>query len=160
MSFDKPSTSSGLFRAFKKSVQKVRHQPRAEAVNSNSDVEENTTTGQIQVIRGSRLIESLDSHSISVAIGKAFLAVEGQSRHISVIEDSISALTQAVTELVLNQSINNYFKDNLYNIDGALKLTAASNALSIFKSFQRITASIIFITTRNFSIQKDLSISA
>ncbi len=47
-----------------------------------------------------------------------------------------------------------------FSLKGSLKLTEASQALSTLKKLKEITLSVIFTTTRNFSIQKNLSISA
>src|SRR3990167_8456760 len=59
----------------------------------------NSTPGQIQVIKRTGDVASFDAEKISVAIGKAFLAVEGQqSADSSRIHDRISQLT----EMVLN----------------------------------------------------------
>ncbi len=51
----------------------------------------NSTPGQIQVIKRTGDVASFDAEKISVAIGKAFLAVEGQqSADSSRIHDRIS----------------------------------------------------------------------
>ncbi|RZG75325.1 hypothetical protein [Acinetobacter sp. WCHAc060025] len=47
-----------------------------------------------------------------------------------------------------------------FTLKNALKLTMASEAISIFKKLKQVTETIIFSSTRNFSIQKNLSISA
>ena len=56
-----------------------------------------TTPGQIQVIKRTGDVAAFDADKISVAIGKAFLAVEGQqSADSSRIHDRISQLTEMV----------------------------------------------------------------
>ncbi len=58
-----------------------------------------STPGQIQVIKRTGDVAAFDAEKISVAIGKAFLAVEGQqSADSSRIHDRITQLT----EMVLN----------------------------------------------------------
>lgn len=58
-----------------------------------------STPGQLQVIKRNGEVATFDAEKISVAIGKAFLAVEGQqSADSSRIHDRISQLT----EMVLN----------------------------------------------------------
>lgn len=129
-----------------------------------------STPGQLQVIKRNGEISSFDAEKIAVAIGKAFSAIDGSVGHIRAVQRRIHIALQQLRSL--DQTINRFSIDQviqhqinkqmlgLYNIKGALKLTATSNALSIFKNLKQITASIIFLTTRNFSIQKDLSISA
>lgn len=157
MSSDRPSTSSGLFRAFKASVSKVRHQPKTEEIQHLPTTKWIATTpGQIQVLKHRGEFEEYDTHRISVAVTKALSAIDGSIHHISAVQRLIE---RAMRVLTIDQHINSYIS-KLSNIAGTLKLTATSNALSIFKSLNRISASIIFITTRNFSIQKNLSISA
>ncbi|KAA8734483.1 ribonucleoside-diphosphate reductase subunit alpha [Acinetobacter qingfengensis] len=59
----------------------------------------NTTPGEIRVIKRTGDVAEFNAEKISVAIGKAFLAVEGQQSHDSSrIHDRISELT----EMVLN----------------------------------------------------------
>ncbi|MEZ6840801.1 ATP cone domain-containing protein [Acinetobacter baumannii] len=62
-------------------------------------------SGQIQVIKRTGDVAAFDAEKISVAIGKAFLAVEGQqSADSSRIHDRITQLT----EMVLNTSLAVY----------------------------------------------------
>ena len=56
-----------------------------------------TTPGQLQVIKRTGDVAAFDAEKISVAIGKAFLAVEGQqSADSSRIHDRIEQLTEMV----------------------------------------------------------------
>lgn len=66
---------------------------------------------------------------------------------------------QGIVNIVkFSQFLNNKILG--FSLKGSLKLTEASQALSTLKKLQEITLSVIFTTTRNFSIQKNLSISA
>lgn len=151
MDSDISKKNSGLFTAFKSSIAKMR---RPEA-NSNQN---NASSRTIQVIKHTGDIEDFNAERISVAIGKAFLAIEGSEYHIQVLTDRIANLHISIIQL--HTIINSYLRSELFSIRGVLKLTATSEALSIFKKLKQITLAVIFTSTRNFSIQKNLSISA
>jgi len=155
MDSDVHKKMSGLFNAFKSSVEKTK---RDEKQLNNSDDWE-VLNRSLQVIKRTGDIESLNAERISVAIGKAFEAVEGYDLHIRIVLNRISN-ELSISKERLDRLLNCYFRSDLFSFQGALKLTAASQALSIFKKLKEITLSVIFTTTRNISIQKNLSISA
>ncbi|MFX8122040.1 hypothetical protein ABTK95_19145 [Acinetobacter baumannii] len=155
MDSDVPQKMSGLFNAFKSSIAKTKR-PQNQLSNK---VDDEVHSKGIQIIRRSSDIEPFNAEIISIAIGKAFAAVEGCDHHIRTVLARV-ALQIKISEDRLNTLINSYFSSDLFSVEGALKLTAASQALSIFKRLKEITLSVIFTTTRNFSIQKNLSISA
>lgn len=156
MDSDVPKKQSGLFNAFKLSVAKTKYVTE-QKVNDTSNSEE--ITGKIKVITRTGDVIGFDAEKISVAIGKAFLAIEGNERHSSILVDRISRQV-IISQEFIDKEINSYFRSELFSIEGALKLTLASQAISILKKLKEITLSVIFTTTRNFSIQKNLSISA
>lgn len=155
MDSDVPQKMSGLFNAFKSSIAKTKR-PQNQLSNN---VDDEVHSKGIQIIRRSSDIEPFNAEIISIAIGKAFAAVEGCDHHIRTVLARV-ALQIKISEDRLNTLINSYFSSDLFSVEGALKLTAVSQVLSIFKRLKEITKSIIFTTTRNFSIQKNLSISA
>lgn len=151
---DVPKKMAGLFSAFKSSIAKTK-QPEKQLTDSNQYEPSNRS---IQVIVRNGDFANFDAEKISVAIGKAFLAVENSEHHIEVLIDNLCHTAQALEHL--DKIINSYFRSELFNIEGILKLTAKSQALSIFKKLKEIILAVIFTSTRNFSIQKNLSISA
>lgn len=157
MDSDVPQKLSGLFTAFKSSVKKTK---KAEKQPSDHEQWRITSTEiRFQVIKRTGDIEPFDAEKISVAIGKAFSAIENCDRHIRIVIERISREISLSKDRLI-KVLNSYFQSDLFSFEGALKLTAASQALSIFKKLKEITLSVIFTTTRNFSIQKNLSISA
>lgn len=154
MDSDVSKKMSGLFSAFKSSIEKTK-QCKKQTPHSNQYEASNRN---IQAITPTGNVRKLDAEKISVAIGKAFLAVEGSEHHIKTLTDQLSDVVLALEQL--DKIINSYFRSELFSIEGALKCTAASQTLSIFKKLKEITLSVIFTSTRNFSIQKNLSISA
>ncbi len=154
MDSDVSKKNSGLLSAFKSSIAKTRR-PENQLVDSNQN---NASSRTIQVIKHTDDIADFNAERISVAIGKAFLAIEASEYHIHVLTDRVANLGISIKQL--HTIINAYFKSGLFSIQGALKRTAASQALSVFKKLKEITSSVIFTSTRNFSIQKNLSISA
>lgn len=155
MDSDIPKKMSGLFNAFKSSVAKIKRNEKQ--LNNSDDCE--VLNRSLQVIKRTGDIESFNAERISIAIGKAFAAVEGCDRHIRIVLDRISN-ELSISKERLDRLLNCYFRSDLFSFQGALKLTAASQALSIFKKLKEIRLSVMFTTTRNFSIQKNLSISA
>ncbi|CAM0622243.1 hypothetical protein JMA18_18550 [Acinetobacter baumannii] len=100
---------------------------------------------------------------ISVAIGKAFEALEAPEHHTRLLSEFIldkHTVLEYIALLSNKDSFNNVINKYFLSLQGALKLTSASNTISLFKKLKQITLTVIFITTRNFSIQKNLSISA
>lgn len=98
-------------------------------------------------------------------------AIDVATKMLSILHttsDEIEATTNQLLYLSNRQGIVNIGEFSLFlnnkilgfSLKGSLKLTVASQALSIFKKLKEITLSVIFTTTRNFSIQKNLSISA
>lgn len=98
-------------------------------------------------------------------------AIEITIRTFSLLHNASDEIESTINELlflsnkqgIINLGKFSQFLNNRilsFSLKGALKLTAASQALSIFKKLKAITLSVIFTTTRNFSIQKNLSISA
>lgn len=149
MDSDVPQKMSGLFNAFKSSIAKTKRPKNQLSDSINDGV----------YIRRNGNLEPFNAEIISIAIGKAFAAVEGCEHHIRTVLARV-ALQIKISEDRLNTLINSYFRSELFSVEGALKLTLASQAISILKKLKEITLSVIFTTTRNFSIQKNLSISA
>lgn len=140
-----PNKSNGLFKAWSHyRSKKLERQAKSEEDNHSS-------------LKSSELEATLET------IARIFESIENGDHHIKVVSDRICVSSERgmhVTEDLFNVTINNYFWTDLISVEGSLKLTEASNAISLFKKLIQITSTIIFITTRNFSIQKDLSISA
>jgi len=168
MESDIPKKMPGLFKAFKSYAAKTKR-PKNQLSDHNDC--EASTTRSLQVIKRTGDIEAFDAKKISIAIGRAFLAIEGQNNmDSSRIHDRIAQLT----EMVLN-TFNRSHNYNLYsyefnaikqvepissNLVDSLESNIEPSISSLFKKFKKITSTILFITTRNFSIQKNLSISA
>lgn len=158
---DIPPKHRGMFAAFKASVSKAKSKVEDDSkeevtISKNSSIKVLTRTGDI---------EDWSPEKISCALEKAFQAIEGNAEHIRHVSARIRKFIDRQIELALSNAlaidhvINKYFYSNGF-ISCTLNRTATSNAISIFKRLKQITSSIIFISTRNFSIQKDLSISA
>ena len=132
--------------------------------------------GQLQVIKRTGDIATFDAEKISVAIGKAFLAVEGQqSADSSRIHDRIEQLTEMVTNTfnrrlpsggtihvdeikeVLNLKVNSHFLN--FSIKGLLKQQLVALCSAFIKQLDMIYLPIILKTIRNFSLQKQIAIS-
>lgn len=158
---DNPPKHRGMFEAFKASVS------RSKSKVENDSKEEITISkySSIKVLTRTGDIEDWSDDKILRSLARAFRAIEGHFEHIQDISARIEKLNDQQIKgvnpnaLAIDHIINSYFYSNSF-ISGALKRTAASNAISIFKRLKHVTLSIIFTTTRNFSIQKDLSISA
>lgn len=133
--------------------------------------------GQLQVIKRTGDIAAFDAEKISVTIGKAFLAVEGQQRTgSSRIHDRIEQLTEMVMNTfnrrlpsggtihveeiqeIINVKINFYFL--LSSIKGLLKQKLVTICSVFIKQLDMIYLPIIFKTIRIFSLQKQIAISA
>ncbi len=161
-----PKKMSGYLQAFKTSVAKIKSSSK---IHHSSTI---TTPGLLQVIKRTGDVAAFDVDKISVAIGKAFLAVEGQqSADSSRIHDRIKHLTEMVMNTFNHRlpaslySYDSYIIEKLYDkfsyVSETYKIIDdGSKEVLLFKKLKQITATIIFSTTRNFSIQKDLSISA
>lgn len=158
---DIPPKHRGMFAAFKASVSKAKSKVEDNSkeevtISKNSSIKVLTRTGDI---------EDWSPEKISCALEIAFQAIEGHAEHIRHVSAQIKKIVEGQIELArsialkIDHIINKYFYSNSF-ISGALNRTAASNAISIFKRLKQITSSIIFTSTRNFSIQKNLSISA
>jgi len=98
-------------------------------------------------------------------------AISITTKTFSILNDYSDEIAQTLNELLFlfekqgivnfyefSQSLNSKFLN--FSLKGALKLTSASQTIAIYKKLKEITLSVIFTTTRNFSIQKNLSISA
>lgn len=155
MDSDVPQKMSGLFNAFKSSIAKTKRPQN----HLSDSVDDEVHNKGIQIIRRNGDIKPFNAEMISLAIEKAFAAVEGCEHHIRTVLARVAHQIK-ISEDRLNTLINSYFRSDLFSVEGALKLTAASQAISILKKLKEITLSVIFTTTRNFSIQKNLSISA
>ena len=165
MDSDVPKKMSGFFKEFK------AYRARTKRAENQSKHSKNHKTS-IQVLKRTGDIAAFDAEKIAVAIGKAFLAVEGQNiADSSRIHDRIEQLTEMVLN-TFNRSSPNY--DLYCYASNAIKQveTVSSKFIdsledniescisSLFKKLKKINSTIAFITTRNFSIQKNLSISA
>ncbi|HHP8190651.1 TPA: hypothetical protein ACSIS1_002809 [Acinetobacter baumannii] len=110
------------------------------------------------------LVESETSlEKISVAIGKVFEALEAPEHHTRLLSEFIldkHTVLEYIAIFSNKDSFNDIINQYFLSLQGALKLTSASNTISLFKKLKQITLTVIFTTTRNFSIQKNLSISA
>lgn len=168
MESDVPKKMSGLFTAFKSSVAKTkRHEDQ---VNDNYTLEY-SNKGINKVLLRTGNIAAFDAEKIAIAISKAFLAVEGQnSTDSSRIHDRIKQLTEIVLN-TFNHSPNYdlycYASNTIKQVETIsskvvdfLEDNIESCISSLFKKLKKITSTIVFTTTRNFSIQKNLSISA
>lgn len=164
MDSDVPKKLSGFFKEFKayraKSKQIVNHTKSSEK-----------TERSLQVLTRTGDIVPFDAERISIAIGKAFLAVEGQNHSDSnCIHERIAQLTEMVLSTFNrrpNYNLYSYEFNAIQQVDTVsyqfidpLEDGIESSISSIFKKLKNITSTIVFITTRNFSIQKNLSISA
>lgn len=154
MDSDVSKKMSGFISAFKSCISKTK-QPKKLLTNSKQYEASNKS---IQVITPADDGTNLNAEKISAAIGRAFLAVEGSEHHSKTLNDQLCNV--ALTFEQLDKIINSYFRSKLFSIEGTLERTAISQALSTFKKLKEITLSVIFISTRNISIQKNLSISA
>lgn len=155
MDSDVPKKMSGLFSAFKSSVAKTK---KLNPSKSDSNSVRILLTSFHSILR-KQDIEASDSEKISLSMIRLISAMDNQHRLIKRLVERLShQVIQSKNHL--DKVINYYFGADLFSFEGALKLTAASQALSIFKKLKEITLSVIFTTTRNFSIQKNLSISA
>ncbi|EPJ8740232.1 hypothetical protein [Acinetobacter baumannii] len=110
------------------------------------------------------LVESETSlEKISVAIGKVFEALEAPEHHTRLLSEFIldkHTVLEYIAIFSNKDSFNDIINQYFLSLQGALKLTSASNTISLFKKLKQITLTVIFTTTRNFSIHKNLSISA
>lgn len=153
MESDVPKKMLGLFNAFKSSVAKAKSLNQSKLNDSDTSI----LIHSFRAILHKQEYKLFDSESISRAISRVFEAIEDKKRHIDALVDRISRKF-ILTKKQLDKVINSYFSSDLFSFEGALKLTAASQAISIFKKLKEITLSVIFTSTRNFSIQKNLSI--
>lgn len=154
MDSDVPKKMSGLFNAFKSSVAKTKKLNPPELDKKSVDL----LLTSLRSILSRSDIETSDSDRISLSMTRLINAMDNRHRLIKRLIERLSHPT-VYSKNQLNTVINSYFGTD-FTIEGALKLTAASQAIAIFKKLKEITLSVIFTTTRNFSIQKNLSISA
>ncbi|MDC4303644.1 hypothetical protein OHV78_12000 [Acinetobacter baumannii] len=130
---------------------------------ASGNVEELILKGGNKGIRSILLESETALEKISVAIGKAFEALEAPEHHTRLLSEFIldkHTVLEYIELLSNKDSLNNVINKYFLSLQGALKLTSASNTISLFKKLKQITLTVIFTTTRNFSIQKNLSISA
>lgn len=114
-----------------------------------------------------RVLRGLDAVR-SMYIGDAIDLATKMLSILHTTSDEREAITYQLLCLSNRQGIVNIRKFSQFlnnkilgfSLKGSLKLTEASQALSTLKKLKEITLSVIFTTTRNFSIQKNLSISA
>lgn len=154
MDSDVPKKMSGLFNAFKSSVAKTKKLNPPGLDKKSVDL----LLTSLRSILSRNDIEASDSDRISLSMTRLINAMDNHHRLIKRLIERLSHLT-IYSKNQLNTVINSYFSAD-FSVEGALKLTAASQAITIFKKLKEITLSVIFTTTRNFSIQKNLSISA
>ncbi|SSQ09997.1 DNA gyrase, subunit B (type II topoisomerase) [Acinetobacter baumannii] len=118
----------------------------------------------IRVLRGLDAVRKRPGIYISDAISIT-------TKTFSILNDYSDEIAQTLNELLFlfeKQGIVNFYEFSQFlnskflnfSLKGALKLTSASQTIAIYKKLKEITLSVIFTTTRNFSIQKNLSISA
>lgn len=166
MDSDIPKKMSGFLKEFKAYRAKTK-----QIVNQSKSSEnaEEFLTESIQVITRTGDVVAFDAEKISVAIGKAFLEVEGNLNSIS-IHDRLTQLTEMVLNTFNRTPNYSFYSYAFYEIQkletisyqsiDLLEDNIESSISSIFKKLKNITSTIVFITTRSFSIQKNLSISA
>ncbi len=152
MKTDIPPKHRGMFNAFKGCMSRVK----SRIVNDTTQGIKISQNGSIQVLTRTGDIEDWSLEQVSSALEKALRALEEHAEHFQQVSSRIkNFINQAIGKaLSIDSVINNHL------ISGALKRTAASDTISIFKRLKQITLTVIFTTTRNFSIQKNLSISA
>lgn len=153
MDSDVPKKMSGLFNAFKSSVAKTKKLNPPELDKKSVDL----LLTSLRSILSKNNIEAYDSDRISLSMTRLINAMDNHHRLIKLFIERLSHAIYSKDQL--NTVINSYL-GAYFSVEGALKLTAASQAIAIFKKLKEITLSVIFTTTRNFSIQKNLSISA
>lgn len=130
---------------------------------ASGNVEELSLKRGTKCVRSILLESETSLDKISVAIGKAFEALEAPEHHTRLLSEFILdkyTVLEYIAILSNKESLNNVINKYFLSLQGALKLTSASNTISLFKKLKQITLTVIFTTTRNFSIQKNLSISA
>lgn len=130
---------------------------------ASGNVEELSLNGGIKDVRPILVENETSLEKICVAIGKAFEALEAPEHHTRLLSEFIldkHTVLEYIALLSNKDSFNDIINQYFLSLQGALKLTSASNTISLFKKLKQITLTVIFTTTRNFSIQKNLSISA
>ncbi|MCL6244989.1 hypothetical protein M5F04_10595 [Acinetobacter sp. ANC 7200] len=137
----------GLFQAFKSSIAKSKRanpQPKQNKIN------------------GLKILSGLDYLCREDAISRLDItlsAIDFRDLHIQNLTTILNKHI-LITQAFFDKVVNTYISLNAFSLSGVLKLTARSDALSIFKKLKEITLAVLFTSTRNFSIQKNLSISA
>ncbi|MDH2628166.1 hypothetical protein [Acinetobacter baumannii] len=130
---------------------------------ASGNVEELSLNGGIKDVRPILVESETSLEKISVAIGKVFEALEAPEHHTRLLSEFIldkHTVLEYIAIFSNKDSFNDIINQYFLSLQGALKLTSASNTISLFKKLKQITLTVIFTTTRNFSIQKNLSISA
>ncbi|MDC5511599.1 hypothetical protein [Acinetobacter baumannii] len=130
---------------------------------ASGNVEDLSLNGGIKDVRPILVESETSLEKISVAIGKVFEALEAPEHHTRLLSEFIldkHTVLEYIAIFSNKDSFNDIINQYFLSLQGALKLTSASNTISLFKKLKQITLTVIFTTTRNFSIQKNLSISA
>lgn len=121
--------------------------------------EDITTTNSIKVLKSTGDWELLTEQKIALVISKAFSALKGSEKKSRHILNQILAFG-SMSETKFNQILTKVilkFKDSAYE---SYNLAKTINFDLLFRIFSHLTKMISFISIRNTSIHKNLSISA